>query len=357
MYCIDNMERISLSQDVVLDMIKLYQFKGKEFYYRKVFEADLASMSKQTIEVETYFTAKLFNVNVSEARMRLIIKRGATSVRNKDEQMVKNIKRIFERLHGRIYDFDYNHNSISELARFLYNNIEEMNYDVIQVVEKNALIAERKSKRKVEELISYLALFEKKLKSRDYELTLLITNFFIDFINMKPFKKNNENVAYLLLYILLLKEGFEIVRFKSFFETLSQKLDSFKNGVLQANFNWSEGFSQTLPLQRTIIRMLLGIYMDVDENLRDYEFENKLNKSDNIENTISKMDEIFTKDELRAKHPYVSDSTINRTLKRLRDEEKIRPLGVGRSAKWQKLYKNPKQDLFKQFSLFDDNEN
>ena len=42
-----------------------------------------------------------------------------------------------------------------------------------------------------------------------------------------------------------------------------------------------------------------------------------------LNNDHYKLDEIFTKDDIRNIHPYISDSTINRTLKRLRDENKI----------------------------------
>ena len=60
-------------------------------------------------------------------------------------------------------------------------------------------------------------------------------------------------------------------------------------------------------------------------------------KSTNIENTINKLPNIFTKDQIREIHPYVSESTINRALQKLRDENKIKPLGKGRSAKWRKI--------------------
>ena len=86
--------------------------------------------------------------------------------------------------------------------------------------------------------------------------------------------------------------------------------------------------------------------------IRDYEFDSNLNKSNNVENTINKLEEIFTKDDIRNVHPYISDSTINRTLKRLRDENKIRPLGKGRSAKWIKLVQTDKKKLkFEQLDL------
>ena len=61
-----------------------------------------------------------------------------------------------------------------------------------------------------------------------------------------------------------------------------------------------------------------------------------------------KLNDVFAKDEIRERHPLISDSTINRTLKRLQEEGKIRPLGKGRSAKWIKLVKTEKKLNFQQ---------
>ena len=67
-----------------------------------------------------------------------------------------------------------------------------------------------------------------------------------------------------------------------------------------------------------------------------------------------KLGETFTKDEIRNKSPYISESTINRTLKRLRDENKIRPNGVGRSATWIKLVHTDRFEVnARQMDLFE----
>lgn len=54
---------------------------------------------------------------------------------------------------------------------------------------------------------------------------------------------------------------------------------------------------------------------------------------------------------LEKKNPLASDSTIERILKTLRDEGYIRPLGTGRSAKWQLVFDN-KNYTHTQLSFF-----
>ena len=83
-----------------------------------------------------------------------------------------------------------------------------------------------------------------------------------------------------------------------------------------------------------MIKLILEAYGRADKIIKEYKIDQNLSKGDNIEHTINKLQNIFTKDQIRLIHPYVSESTINRALQKLRDENKIKPLGKGRSAKW-----------------------
>jgi hypothetical protein len=127
---------------------------------------------------------------------------------------------------------------------------------------------------------------------------------------------------------------------------------AFDKMVLQSSFNYEEGLAQVLPLHRFLLKGAIESYQKLRYLVRDYEFDKHLNKTNNIENTILKFEEIFSKEDVRIAHPFVSDSTINRTLRRLRDEGAIRPVGKGRGAKWMRLTKpKKKQFQFEQLDL------
>ena len=355
MKCLDNMERITLATDTVMNMIKIYQFKGIEFYYRDYFEDDIESMSQQTIEKETIYLSKLFKIELSEQRKKLLLKRDAVA-KNKDEVIFLNIKNAFVQIHKDVNGFEYNPNQYLDMAKFLFKNVNDVNvcFDTYtKIVNRNSLIPEKKTVSMRDDFEQLLNKYSKMLKSEGYELTLLITNFYVDFINTKPFKVENDKIGIIMLYILLFKEGFELFRYTSFFELVYEYQSLFEQNLLQAGFNWDKGFSQTSPLHQLILNILLRGYQNVEQLLREYQIDSAQNKSDNIENTINKLGELFTKDDIRLKHPYVSESTINRTLKRMRDQGLIRPLGVGRSAKWLKLYNNTEVD-YQQLRLFDE---
>ena len=137
----------------------------------------------------------------------------------------------------------------------------------------------------------------------------------------------------------MIDAGLDVSYYVSFFPKLLLKKDEYLKLLHQSSFRWNEGLSEVMPLIKFMISVYDEMYQDLEVLVRDIHFESDLSikKTDFVENIILKMPETFSKQDIRKKHPHVSDSTINRTLKRLQEEDKIRSLGKGRSAKWVKI--------------------
>ena len=352
MGALDNISRINYRNDAVMKLIKLYQYKGKEFYYHNILKADRNYIAKQTVAKDTFYVAKLMNLNVSENRMRLVINKNSAP-KTSEEKVVANLKRIFEITCEKAHEFELIPNGVLSLASRLYKDVKQIKFETQKVAYQVNLLTEFKSVSKREDLKILLDKYIDLLSTEQYENVSLVVNFYIDFINIKPFKDESEIVGLLLLYVLLFRESFDINIYESFFEFIYNNYDEFKQHVIAANYNWEAGFSHTEPLTDFFINHMLANYDKLEKLIRDYEYDSKLNKGDNIENTIYRVPQIFTKEDIRAKHPFVSDSTINRTLQRLRDEGKISPLGTGRSAKWMRVTHTPERfNPYEQLDIF-----
>jgi hypothetical protein len=157
-------------------------------------------------------------------------------------------------------------------------------------------------------------LIKSKSSKNTFEKITLYLNFFVDFYNIAPFTLHNETAGLFLLYLLILKADLEAFRYISFFELIYQNYEEFQLELKNASFNWKEGFAQTVGFVRFMTKLFLRSYQQAHDLIKDYKFDTNLNKGDNIENTITKLPDIFTKDEIRLIHPYVSESTINRAL-------------------------------------------
>lgn len=336
MSSLENLQRVTYTNDMIMTLIKLYKFHGKEFYYTNVLKNDAPYFLKTVIEKDTFFLTQFFDLKVTEHRLRLIINKNSEPKTN-DEKIVRNLKNVITICCENIHGFEFNANQVSSLVDLIYKDVKKIPFVTSRKPARHQVLVEENYTTKRDELDNKFDILKRLVIEGHNEITNLISNFYIDFINIKPFKEQNELIGLMLIYILLFKNGFTQFRLTSFFELLYAKKKDFEKFVIEANYNWESGYSKIEPLNNFIVSLLLENYSKIEQIIQDYEFDAKLNKSNNIENTIIKGPQIFTKEDIRSKHPTVSDSTIIRTLNRLKDEGKLKSLGTGRSAKWHKI--------------------
>lgn len=347
MKSLNNIERTQLPYDIISNYIKLYKSIGNNHYNHKTLESDNAVMVRQTVAKDVQFFAQIFDISIAEGRIKSLIYKGVLP-KNKEERLVINLYNAFSKIHNETSTFDLLPNEIFDMLHFIYSEVisdKRLQFNKVQKTQKKVTLLSSNYTSKRDTLEELIYRFNEIKKESKFEVSFLIVSFYVDFIKSDIFTEKNKEIGLILLYILLLTNEFEVFEYISFFEAILINKDEFDKVSLSSMYNWEEGFNNVIPLHRFILKISLIAYDHINSFIRDYEFDKNLNKSDNIENTINKLEDIFSKDDIRIIHPYISDSTINRTLKRLRDEDKIRPLGKGRSAKWIKLYKTPTKKI------------
>lgn len=342
MQALKNVDRHNYKNEDVRKLIKLYQYKGKEFYYESILSQDIAVIKRQLVIKNCYFLVKYLGIEIADKRLKLLLTKDSKP-KNKEEQLISNIKNVLTISANQGHQFELVTNEITLLVNKLFENIKKVKLSSHNVEYKDNLLTFEKTVSMRQELDEILNQYEDLLATEDYEIVSLVMNFYIDFINVKPFTEENELIALFVINNLLLREHFDINMYQSFFEELFNYKSEFEKLSIEASYNYKDGYPRTEELTRLIVNILINNYVKLEKMIRDYQFDNKLNKTNNIENTIYRLNQTFTKEDIRKFHPYVSESTINRTLKKLRDEGKISPLGTGRSASWIRVSDGPER--------------
>lgn len=338
MKALKNISRIQLRNETLLILLKLYELKGKTFYYDELFKKDKTAFQNRTLETDLIFIAKVFNLNLTDARVKFCSKNNF-SPKTKDEQMFQNLKKVLVLLQDNYEGFELIVNEIQNLSKIIGTDHTTISWNKVVVQKEEGLLSSNKTISKRELLEELNNQYLKLTKQNEYEQITLVTNYFVDFINMEVFDNYNDKIALFTLYTMLF-QIFPVFKYASFFKFYYKHLKGFEYALEQASYNWDSTFSQTDHLTQIIYTIILESYDDINEMSYQYEFEKDLNKSDTIENSILKQTKLFSKNDLRLLHPTVSDSTIDRTLQRLKDEGKIMPIGAGRSSQWQVLIEN-----------------
>jgi len=356
--CLENIAKKQIPNDVIMNSLKLYREIGKNSHYTTLFASDFDFLSKQMIFHESYSFYRCFyaSTKIPESRLKSL-HLDSTKPKNRGETLYKNIIEIFKIIHApRRTPFELTVAEINNLVTLLYKDYyskDQLTYQKTERHKHSLLSTESVSKR--EHLESMIHLYANIKTDGEYESSYVNLNFMVDYMNMDIYKiPDGEIVALLIYYIICMQDNFVVSQYISFFSKLLLNLKEYNTAKDSAKMNWKEGYAEIMPLHRLFLRMYYEMYLELEENARDYEYESSLeiSKSDYVENTIDKLNQIFSKEDIRLRHPLISDSTINRTLKRMQEENKIRPLGKGRSAKWAKLYqKETKKTILKQMNL------
>jgi len=107
--------------------------------------------------------------------------------------------------------------------------------------------------------------------------------------------------------------------------------------ALQASSqNWHENNNDSWQFIRYMLGIILAAYREF-ENRVVIATEQKMTKEDRVRMGIQETIGLFTKAEIHAKYPDISLGTIERVLAKMKDEEIIIALGIGRSAKWKRI--------------------
>lgn len=353
MYCLENIDRIQFTKDLMIDLFKLYEKKGESSIYEERFNRDDKILARSIIEEDVEAIGKLLGLNITPTRLSLLASLTKEYVpKNKDEQYLLNIKDLLIKIAQSKQTFAVEFREFEDLATVLYRDVKRVGFK--KGIRKRGDTTREFSELSGDDQLRHLIkLYNDVKKEGKTDILTTISNFYVDFVKVEPFTDENHFMGLLVLYTIIDRE-FKVCRYDSFFELLNKEKEAFGLSLTQAFYDWENGLSQTDSLVRVFIRILLQMHKNVEIKLHEYEFTLTMNKTNNIEAIVRSGPQVFSKNDIREQAPLVSDSTINRTLNLLKEQGIIVSLGQGRSAKWQRVVEKPKEFSYDQLSLFND---
>ncbi len=355
---LNNIDTLKIDQSEVKDITNLYEHKGKDFYYKETLKTEMQGVTTDVIIRNCKVVMNMRELNVSDSRFRSIVKR-KTKPKNKDEHMIENVAIICDAFAKHIKEFDLNPNQFLNLGKLLFCEVKKISFRSYTTKEQENLLTVEKKHNTRDVLEAMLIKYESIIKSNKYEPVSVVSSFYIDYMMEDIFNDENEFIGIFILYALLFRQGFELFRFTSFVEEINNKYDMFKDALAKSEHGWYEGYPNACHLTSVLRRIMIDCYQKIDMLMHSKEITKSNQKTDMIELTILKrLPDVFTKEMIKDLCTDASQTTIDRTLKRLREENKIIPNGTGRSAKWTKIYKEQNFDRneigkIKQFTLAD----
>ena len=184
----------------------------------------------------------------------------------------------------------------------------------------------------VEQLI--LAWHEGKQDSRINGL-LLTACVIVDFLCIHPFRDGNGRVSRLLTSLLLLQEGFDIGKYISIDKKINEYRYNYYKALKACSDGWHENRNTYVPFITYLLQIICSCYKELDNKFIQ-NTAHRISKAMQIENALRQSFVPVSKEEIAARFPEISITTVERVLGKLVKEGKIEKIGTYRNARYRK---------------------
>lgn len=157
-----------------------------------------------------------------------------------------------------------------------------------------------------------------------------------DFLCIHPFDDGNGRMSRILTLLLLYKFGYFVGRYISVEMLIEESKDSYYERLRNSSEKWHTGENDELPFMKYMLGIILKAYKECDDRFKLIG-EKKLTSPERVLFIIRKSLEPLSKKDIMIFCPDISQRTIERALKELQDNKKIRQIGNGRSTKYIKI--------------------
>lgn len=163
---------------------------------------------------------------------------------------------------------------------------------------------------------------------------LLVASYALDFLCIHPFLDGNGRMARLLTLLLLYREGYEVGRFISLERTVERQREGYYDALFQSSQGWHDGRHDPLPWWEYFLGvMLLDAYRELESRVGQITRARGA-RSELVERTIERLPRRFRIADVLRACPGVSRPTVQRVMRRMRDEGRIELVSRGRAAAW-----------------------
>lgn len=182
----------------------------------------------------------------------------------------------------------------------------------------------------MEQLI--LAFMDARSNSNINQL-LLIPCVVLDFLCIHPFRDGNGRMSRLLTLLLLYKNGFDVGKYISFEEQISNYKSYYYESLKQSSYGWDTNENSYYPFIENFLTTLYLCYKELDKRFAVVNGK-KITKKARIEATALNSLTPISKAEICKILPDISPTTVETVLSVMVKNGTLKRIGLGRNTRY-----------------------
>jgi len=347
------LENAVIPLELSADLRKLGEFKGKQDLFGKQAPQLLKTLRHIAIIQSTESSNRIEGITVDIKRLEPLIDK-KTTPKDRPEAEVVGYRNVLAMIHASSESFEINPETILRMHKEMFkgtglpsgewkrrdNTIEEKQADGTWKTRFEPVTAVQTPyfiKTLCEE-------FNREWNKERSDRIILIFSFVLDFLCIHPFTDGNGRISRLLTVLMLHKAGYDVGRYISLEKMIEDSKETYYEILRDCSIGWHQGRHRILPWWRYSIGILISAYKEFMSRAGGT-VSARGSKTDWIEEAVKNSPETFTIAQIMKACPGVSRPMIRVVLEKMRENGKLKVVGIGRNAKWKKnVITNNKRD-------------
>ena len=333
-----------ISNSNIINLIsKIHEYKGKQSYLLETKKDTLDTLLKVAKIESTSSSNRIEGIYTTDKRINeLVIEK--LKPKNRNEEEIAGYRDVLSLIHENYNFIDINKNMILQLHRDLYkytgysyggkfknsqNFIEEINESGEKKIRFTPL-SPVETPIAIEDLCNK---YNEIVNSESCDLLVLIPIFILDFVSVHPFNDGNGRMSRLLTLLLLYKADYLVGKYISIEKIIEDTKDSYYDTLEKSSIRWHSNENDYSYFVEYYLGIILNAYRQFDSRINVVD-NKKITAYDRLINifkdNIIPLDKAF----IMNKCPDISETTIERALNKLLNDDKIVKISGGRYTKY-----------------------
>ncbi len=337
-------ESNSLMTNNIINLItSIHEYKGKQALYIEAKPDILSSLLSIARIQSTTSSNKIEGIYTTAQRTKEIINNKAKP-QNRNEEEIAGYRDVLSTIHESYDYIDIKSNVILQLHRDLYK-YSGLNYggkykDSQNYIEETLEDGTKKTRftplSPVETPIAMEELcnsYNDIINKGEIDPLFIIPIFILDFVSIHPFNDGNGRMSRLLTLLLLYKSGYLVGKYISIEKFIEETKETYYESLEKSSINWLNNKNNYSYFVEYYLGIILSAYREFSSRV-DYITNKKMTAIDRICFLFTKSVSPINKSYLMEKCPDISETTIERSLNTLLNDQKIKKISGGRFTEY-----------------------
>jgi Fic family protein len=322
----------------------LAEARGKQELFTRQSPQKLKVLREHALIESAISSNRIEGVEVDQSRVGTLIF-GKPALRDRDEAEVRGYRDALKLIHESSARLSITEATIRRLHKLCRGEIwdagryKEKDVDIIQTYADGRSRVRFKTvpaKQTPQAMAEMVELWQRGMTEKWVHPLALAAALSLDFLCIHPFRDGNGRVSRLLLLLACYHCGLEVGRYISLERLIEQNKERYYEVLEQSSQRWHEGKHDPWPAVNFLLFILTQACKEFEQRVGQL----KSPRGEKTEAVLAAVDRqvgTFRVADLQAECPGVGLDLIRRLLARLQKEHKVKALGTGRGAKWERL--------------------